>query len=32
VQRAGQGEVNWIIETKGRVWEDTAAKDTAMRD
>ena len=32
VQRTGQGEVNWIIETKGRVWEDTAAKDTAMRD
>jgi hypothetical protein len=32
VQRAGQGEVNWIIETKGRVWEDTAAKDAAMRD
>jgi hypothetical protein len=27
-----QGEVNWIIETKGRVWEDTAIKDTAMRD
>jgi type III restriction enzyme len=32
IQRTGQGEVNWIIETKGRVWEDTAAKDTAMRD
>ena len=32
VQRTGQGEVNWIIETKGRVWEDTDAKDTAMRD
>ena len=32
VQRTGQGEVNWIIETKGRVWEDTAVKDTAMRD
>jgi len=27
-----QGEANWIIETKGRVWEDTAAKDAAMRD
>jgi type III restriction enzyme len=32
VQRTGRGEVNWIIETKGRVWEDTAAKDAAMRD
>ena len=32
VQRTGQGEVNWIIETKGRVWEDTAIKDIAMRD
>jgi len=32
VQRTGQGEINWIIETKGRVWEDTAVKDAAMRD
>jgi len=32
VQSTGQGEVNWIIETKGRVWEDTAVKDAAMRD
>lgn len=24
------GEENWIIETKGRVWEDTASKDKAM--
>jgi type III restriction enzyme len=32
VQATGQGEVNWIIETKGRVWESTAAKDAAMRD
>jgi type III restriction enzyme len=32
VQMTRQGEVNWIIETKGRVWEDTAIKDTAMRD
>ena len=32
MQRTGQGEVNWIIETKGRVWEDTAVKDTAMCD
>jgi len=26
------GEVNWIIETKGRIWESTAAKDAAMED
>jgi len=32
VQRAGQEEVNWIIETKGRVWEGTAAKDEAIGD
>ena len=32
VQMTGSGEVNWIIETKGRLWEDTAAKDAAMRD
>jgi type III restriction enzyme len=32
VQRAGMNEVNWIIETKGRVWESTAAKDDAIRD
>jgi len=31
VQRAEADEVNWIIETKGRVWEGTAAKDEAMR-
>ena len=31
VQQVGHGEVNWIIETKGRVWEDTKAKDRAMR-
>jgi len=30
VQKTESGEVNWIIETKGRVWEDTAAKDSAM--
>jgi hypothetical protein len=28
----GRVRVNWIIETKGRVWEDTAVKDAAMRD
>jgi type III restriction enzyme len=32
VQKTASGEVNWIIETKGRVWEGTAAKDDAMQD
>ena len=32
VQRANPGEVNWIIETKGRVWESTPAKDAAIAD
>ena len=32
VQDMGEGELNWIIETKGRVWEGTKQKDTAMRD
>ena len=31
VQKTKRGEVNWIIETKGRVWESTAAKDAALR-
>lgn len=31
VQEAADGEVNWIIETKGRVWEGTAAKDEALK-
>jgi type III restriction enzyme len=31
VQKTNAGEVNWIIETKGRVWEGTAAKDEAIR-
>ena len=30
VQRTDEGEVNWIIETKGRVWEGTEEKDRAM--
>ena len=30
VQETDNGEVNWIIETKGRVWEDTKAKDRAI--
>jgi type III restriction enzyme len=32
VQRTKEGEVNWIIETKGRVWESTDAKDAAIDD
>ena len=32
VQKVGKSEVNWIIETKGRVWEDTLAKDAAIAD
>lgn len=32
VQQTGQGEGHWIIETKGRVWEGTEAKDEAMCD
>jgi len=32
VQQTDDGEINWIIETKGRVWEDTAIKDAAMDD
>ena len=31
VQRTPTGEVNWIVETKGRVWSDTETKDEAMR-
>lgn len=30
VQKTKAGEVNWIIETKGRVWEGTEAKDQAI--
>ena len=32
VQKTTAGEVNWIIETKGRVWEGTTAKDEAIRE
>jgi len=32
VQNTADGEVNWIIETKGRVWEGTEAKDAAIGD
>lgn len=31
VQKTGAREVNWIIETKGRVWEGTDAKDEALK-
>ena len=31
VQKTKTGEVTWIIETKGRVWEGTAAKDEALK-
>jgi len=32
VQNTPDGEAHWIVETKGRIWEDTAAKDAAMAD
>ena len=32
VQKTNADEVNWIIETKGRVWEGTTAKDDAIKD
>ena len=33
VQRDMEGKtVNWIVETKGRVWEGTEEKDAAIRD
>ena len=31
-QKDGGNEINWIIETKGRVWEDTLSKDAAIND
>jgi type III restriction enzyme len=31
VQRSPSGEQCWIVETKGPVWEGTAAKDDAIR-
>lgn len=30
VQATPEGEINWIIETKGRVWEGTENKDAAI--
>jgi type III restriction enzyme len=32
VQKTKKGEVNWIVETKGRVWEGTTAKDEAIQE
>ena len=32
VQKARDGLVHWIIETKGRVWEGTVEKDVAARN
>ncbi|MBU2497505.1 MAG: hypothetical protein KKE57_01260, partial [Proteobacteria bacterium] len=32
VQHTATGTVSWIIETKGRVWEGTKAKDEAIDD
>lgn len=31
VQKTRTGEVHWIVETKGRVWEGTEQKDAAIR-
>ena len=30
VQKVPEGEVNWIVETKGRVWDGTDQKDAAI--
>ena len=32
VQVVDDGEVNWVVETKGRVWEGTDEKDKAARE
>jgi type III restriction enzyme len=32
VQKTKEGEINWIIETKGRIWEGTLSKDAAIDD
>jgi hypothetical protein len=32
VQSSEDGEVHWIVETKGRVWEGTTAKDDAIQE
>jgi type III restriction enzyme len=31
VQSTADGEVNWIVETKGRAWQGTEAKDAAIK-
>jgi type III restriction enzyme len=31
IQETPEGDVNWIVETKGRVWEGTEQKDAAIR-
>ncbi len=31
VEKNNKGEINWIIETKGREYEDTDRKDAAMK-
>ncbi len=31
VQRFADAEDNWVVETKGRVWEDTLSKDAAIQ-
>jgi len=30
-QASLDGEVNWIVETKGRAWQGTEAKDAAIK-
>ncbi len=32
IQNKEKEEISWIIETKGRVWEDTEAKDEAIKE
>ena len=32
IQKTTAGELNWIIETKGWVWEGTTAKDEAIQE
>jgi type III restriction enzyme len=32
VQENNDVQINWIIETKGRIWEGTELKDAAIKD
>lgn len=32
IVQKSESEVNWIVETKGRVWEGTTAKDEAIQE